>query len=76
MLYEVITINDAYTNTMRYKVSNKYIDSLIRINKRKLNTYSFIQKGTKYLLNRYLATETIEDTTYLMYNDINVLRRL
>lgn len=67
-------LDDAYTNIIRYKVPKSYLNELILIDLDKVDTYDFIQKGTKYTLDVYLVSENLKENTYLFYTDPIVLQ--
>jgi hypothetical protein len=68
-------INDAYTCISRYTVNKSYLERLIRLNLRKIETYDFIKIYELYRDHITAKIDTGEDRTDLFYKDKSIIDR-
>lgn len=60
--------NDAYTTTCKYLLPKQILKNMIRINKRKLSTYSFISlNGTKFSKSVCVTDKSNLSLTHILF---------
>jgi len=66
-------VDDAFTNITRKVVYRTYLKNLVKVDKSKIESYDFVQCGCDSLPDTYLATESKEDKTHLMFEDSAII---
>lgn len=66
-------VDDAYTNILRYQIDKTFLQTCVRLNKRKLQKYSFLQKY--YFLPKTNPVFRVNgETSYSYFEDERLTR--